>query len=61
MHSSTPITSYNSTTHRISHNPSKGENTSYYDKPNIQHLPIIHISSYNDIKLFTKDLQSIRP
>jgi len=47
--------------HTISHNPSKGENTTPYDKHHIQHLTIIHISSYNHIKLFTKDLQSIRP
>jgi len=44
----------------ISHNPSKGENTSYYDKHLVQHLSIIHTSSYNHIKLFTKDLQGIR-
>jgi len=42
--------------HTISHNPSKGENTTPYDKHHIQHLTIIHISSYNHIKLFTKDL-----
>ena len=41
----------------ISHNPSKGENTSHYDKYHIQNLSIIHVSSYNHIKLFTKDLQ----
>jgi len=46
--------------HTISHNPSKGENKTLYDKHHIQHLTIIHISSYNQIKLFTKDLQSIR-
>jgi len=44
--------------HTISHS---GENTTPYDKHHIQNLKIIHISSYNHIKLFTKDLQSIRP
>jgi len=47
--------------HTISHIPSKGENTTPYDKHHIKHLTIIHISSYNHINLFTKDLQSIRP
>ena len=47
--------------HMISHNSSKGENTSHHDKNHIQHLSIIHTSSYNHIKLFIKDLQSIRP
>jgi len=47
--------------HMISHNPSKGENTSHHDKHHIQHLSTIHTSSYNHINLFTKDLQSIRP
>ena len=42
--------------HTISHHPSKGENTAPYDKHHNQHLTIIHISSYNHIKLFTKDL-----
>ena len=42
--------------HTISHNPSKGENTTPYDKHHIQHRTIIPISSYNHIKLFTKDL-----
>jgi len=40
--------------HIISHNSSKGENKSHYDKHHIQHLLIIHTSSYNHIKLFTK-------
>jgi len=44
-----------------SHNSSKGENPPYYDKHHIQHLSIIHTSSYNHIKLITKDLQDIRP
>jgi len=44
----------------ISYNSSKGENTSYCDKYHIQHLSIIHISSYNHIKLSTKDLQDIQ-
>jgi hypothetical protein len=47
--------------HTISHNPSKGENTSLYDKHHIQHISITHTSSYNHTKLFTKDFQSIRP
>jgi hypothetical protein len=51
---------YNSSTHTISHNPSKGENTPYYDKHHFQHPSIIHTTSYNYIKLFTKDLQDIR-
>jgi len=42
--------------HIISHSPSKGENTTPYDKHHIQHLEIIHISSFNHMKLFTKDL-----
>jgi len=46
--------------HTTSHNSSKGENTSYYNKYHIQHLLIIHISSYNHIKLSTKDWQDIR-
>jgi len=45
----------------ISHNSSKGENPSYYDKHHIQHLSIIHTFSYNHIKLITKYLQDIRP
>ena len=44
----------------ISHNPNKGENTSYYDKYHFQHISIIHTSSCNHTKLFTKDLQSNR-
>ena len=44
-----------------SHNPSKEENTSLYDKHHIQRLTIIHISLFNHIKLFTKGLQSNRP
>ena len=47
--------------HTISHNPSKGENTSRYDKHHIQHLEIILTFPYNHIKLYTKGLQSIRP
>ena len=42
--------------HTLSHNSSKGENTTLYDKHHIQHLTIIHISSFNHMKLFTKDL-----
>ena len=42
--------------HTLSHNPSKGEITTLYDKHHNQHLTIIHISSFNHIKLFTKDL-----
>jgi len=45
--------------HTISHNSSKGENTTHYGKHHIQQLAIIHISSYNHIKLSTKDLPSI--
>jgi hypothetical protein len=45
--------------HTIYLNPSKGENTPYYDKHHIQHLSIIHTSSYNHIKLSTKDLPII--
>ena len=47
--------------HTISHDSSKGENTIHYDKPHIQHLTIPYTFSYNHIKLFIKDLQSIRP
>jgi len=47
--------------HIISHNSSKGENTSYYDKHHIQHPAIIHTSTFNHIKLFIKDMQDIRP
>jgi len=43
--------------HTLSHNPSKGENTTPYDKHHIQHLTIIHISSCNHIKLSTKICQ----
>jgi hypothetical protein len=42
--------------HITSHNLSKGENTTPYDKHHIQHLATIHISSFNHIKPFTKDL-----
>jgi hypothetical protein len=42
--------------HIISHNSSKGENTTPYDKHHIQHLATIHISSFNHIKLSIKDL-----
>ena len=45
----------------LSHNPSKEENTTLYDKHHFQHLTIIHISSFNHMKLFTKDLQGTRP
>jgi hypothetical protein len=45
--------------HTISHNSSKGENRTHYDKHHIQHLATIHTSSYNHIKLSTKDLPSI--
>jgi hypothetical protein len=44
----------------LSHNSSKGENPPYNDKHHIQHLSIIHTSSYNHIKLVTKDLHDIR-
>jgi len=47
--------------HIVSHNTSKGENPPHYDKHHIQHLSIIHTSSYNHVKLFTRDLQSIWP
>jgi len=47
--------------HTLSHNPSKGENTTLYDKQHFQHPTIIHLSSFNHMKLFTKDLQGIRP
>ena len=42
--------------HTTSHNPSKEENTSPYDKRHIHYLTIIHISSFNHIKLFMKGL-----
>ena len=42
--------------HTLSHNSSKGENTTLYDKHHIQRLTIIHISSFNHIKLSSKDL-----
>ena len=45
----------------LSHNPSKGENTTLYDKPHFQHLTIIHISSFNHMKLSAKDLQATWP
>ena len=47
--------------HTLSHNPSKGENTTLYDKKHFQHITIIHISSFNHMELFTKDLQGTRP
>jgi len=46
--------------HTLSHNSSKGENTTLYDKHHIQHLTIIHTSLCNHIKLFIKDWQSKR-
>jgi len=42
--------------HTHSHNSSKGENTTLYDKHHSQHPTITHISSFNHIKLFMKDL-----
>jgi len=35
------------------------KSTSHHDKHHVQHLLIIHTSSYNHIKLSTKDLPSI--
>jgi len=61
MHSPTILTSLQINNSTISHNSSKGENPPYYDKHHIQHLSIIHTSSYNHIKLITKDLQDIQP
>jgi len=46
-------TTTNQQLHIISHNSSKGEKI-------IQHLEIIHTSSYNYIKLFQKYLQGNR-
>ena len=41
----------------ISHNQTKEESTSHHDKNHVQHLLIIHTSSNNHIKLFTKYFQ----
>jgi len=42
--------------HTISNNSGERENPTRYDKHHIQHLSIIHTSSYNHVKLLTKDL-----
>jgi len=53
------VPTYNSTASYYFSQFKWGENTPHYDKPHIPHLEIIHVSSYNQIKLSTKDLPSI--
>jgi len=59
VYSPTSTLSYNSTTSYYFSQFKWGENTPHYDKHHIPHLAIIHVSSYNQIKLSTKDLPSI--
>jgi len=59
MHSPTLFASYNLAITCNSPNSSKGENTTHYDKHHIQHLQVIHTSSYSPIKLHTNDFPSI--
>jgi len=50
----------NLTLHTISHNSSKREKYTNYDKHHTQHLSLNHTSTFNYIKLFMKDLQGNR-